>query len=226
VALRASVGRGFRAPDFKELYLAFANSAVGYAVAGNPELLPERSTNGQIGIEWNVARGWVRVNGFVNRFEDFIAVTQDEATGVFTYRNLETGETRGVEVEGTVHRPGGWRVDVGYTYLDARDGAGRPLPSRTPHSGRAALTVPLPRRGSMAASWVITGPTPTAVGLSLEPTAMQPTFDRLDLTLTTPLRSGLRVLVGAENVFDRQLGQDWPGFTGRLVFAGLRWSGD
>ena len=41
LSLRAGVGRGFRAPDFKELYLQFINDAAGYAVYGNHELRPE-----------------------------------------------------------------------------------------------------------------------------------------------------------------------------------------
>jgi len=222
VAVRASVGRGFRAPDFKELYLAFANSAVGYAVAGNPQLRPERSSNAQIGLEWNMTRGWLRLNGFVNHFDDFIAFAPGTMAGTFTYRNVETGLTRGLEVEGSFAHAG-WRTDLGYSYLEARDGVGQPLPARTPHSGRAAVTVPLPRRGALAATWVITGRTLIAVGTSLEPTAYQPTFDRLDLKATIVMRPGMHALLGAENLFDRQLGPDWPGFTGRLVYAGLTW---
>ncbi|WP_081413752.1 TonB-dependent receptor plug domain-containing protein [Eisenibacter elegans] len=37
-ALRASVGRGFKAPDFRQLYLNFNNAAAGYAVLGAEEL--------------------------------------------------------------------------------------------------------------------------------------------------------------------------------------------
>ncbi|HAI76208.1 MAG TPA: TonB-dependent receptor [Microscillaceae bacterium] len=36
--LRASVGRGFKAPDFRQLYLNFGNNAVGYSVFGTQEL--------------------------------------------------------------------------------------------------------------------------------------------------------------------------------------------
>src|SRR5690606_40707851 len=52
LALRASAGRGFRAPDFKELYLDFVNATAGYAVVGNPGLRPETSTNLTLGAEW------------------------------------------------------------------------------------------------------------------------------------------------------------------------------
>ncbi|MEO1172960.1 MAG: TonB-dependent receptor, partial [Myxococcota bacterium] len=43
VVLRTSYGAGFRAPDFRQLYLLFENPGVGYVVNGNPELGPERS---------------------------------------------------------------------------------------------------------------------------------------------------------------------------------------
>ncbi|MDQ8150780.1 MAG: TonB-dependent receptor [Gemmatimonadota bacterium] len=223
LALRASVGRGFRAPDFKELFLAFANSTVGYAVSGNPSLRPERSTNSQLGLEWNGSQGWLRFTGFVNHFDDFIAFAPGEMAGTFTYRNIETGVTRGVEIEGALARAR-WRADLGYTYLEARDGLRRPLPSRPTHSGRAAVTMPLPRQGSLAVTWVITGRTPTAVGLSLDVTAIQPAFARLDLSATVPVIRGVGAVVGVENAVNRQLGPDWPGFTGRLLYAGLRWS--
>lgn len=36
--LRASVGRGFKAPDFRQLYLNFTNSVAGYTVLGTEEL--------------------------------------------------------------------------------------------------------------------------------------------------------------------------------------------
>jgi outer membrane receptor for ferrienterochelin and colicins len=220
-AVRASAGRGFRAPDFKELYLSFANPAIGYAVVGNPELRPERSTSTQLGVEWTTARGWLRAGVFDNDFRDFIAFTGDPS-GAFTYENVERGSTRGLEAEGSLTHEA-WRVDVGYAYLDARDGVGRRLPSRPMHSGRVALNAPLPRSGTLAATWVVTGSAPITVGLELEATEQQPTFDRLDLKATVPVRGGFRLLAGVDNAFDRAVGRQWPGFTGRLVYAGVNW---
>lgn len=220
-ALRASLGRGFRAPDFKELYLSFANQSIGYAVTGNPDLRPERSTSAQLGVEWSGAQGWWRAGVFDNDFRDFIAFTGDVGGG-FTYENVERGRTRGFETEAAWVR-GAWRVDAGYAYLEARDAAGRPLPSRPAHSGRTALTAPLPRGGTLAATWVVTGRTPITVGLNLEATETQPTFERLDLKATLPVGRGVRVLAGVDNALDRGVGANWPGFTGRLLYAGVRW---
>jgi outer membrane receptor for ferrienterochelin and colicins len=38
VALRGSMGRGFKAPDFRQLYLNFTNNVAGYSVFGSEEL--------------------------------------------------------------------------------------------------------------------------------------------------------------------------------------------
>jgi outer membrane receptor for ferrienterochelin and colicins len=49
--LKASVGRGFKAPDFRQLYLNFNNSLAGYMVLGTEELpaaLTELQRQGQI----------------------------------------------------------------------------------------------------------------------------------------------------------------------------------
>lgn len=224
LAVRASVGRGFRAPDFKELYLSFANPSAGYAVTGNPALRPETSVSGQLGAEWSGARGWWRVNGFTNRFRDFIATAAPDPSGTYTYENIETGRTRGVETEGGLSR-GAWRLDLGYTYLEARDADDRPLPSRPAHSGRAALTAPFVAKGSLAATWLVTGRMATGAETADGP-VVQPTFERLDLRAMVPLRGGLRALVGVDNALDRRMGRDWPGFTGRLVYGGLSWNAD
>lgn len=51
LALKASVGRGFKAPDFRQLYFDFLNSAVGYVVLGYnvaADKLEELQNQGQI----------------------------------------------------------------------------------------------------------------------------------------------------------------------------------
>ena len=52
IALRASGGVGFKAPDFRQLYLNFINNAAGYSVFGSQEvsrLIQELQKQGQIG---------------------------------------------------------------------------------------------------------------------------------------------------------------------------------
>ena len=52
VTIRTSYGQGFRAPDFKDLYLDFSNPTSGYQVLGNLDLQPESSGNWNLGVEY------------------------------------------------------------------------------------------------------------------------------------------------------------------------------
>ncbi|PIF00179.1 MAG: TonB-dependent receptor [Maribacter sp.] len=51
IAIKGSVGYGYKAPDFRQLYLDFTNPTVGYTVIGHnlvPKRLPELQNEGQI----------------------------------------------------------------------------------------------------------------------------------------------------------------------------------
>jgi len=54
-------------------------------------------------------------------------------------------------------------------------------------------------------------------------TTWRETFLRLDLRLLAPLPWALAITAGVDNLLDRRMGTDWPGFTGRQVYAGLTW---
>ena len=53
LVFRGSVGRGFRAPPFKDLYLSFVNQGAGYRVDGNPDLEPERAWSESLSVGWS-----------------------------------------------------------------------------------------------------------------------------------------------------------------------------
>jgi len=99
LSLKASVGRGFKAPDFRQLYLNFTNTAAGsYSVFGSVEaqkiigelyrlgqisslepafyglstLKPEFSTGFNIGIHFQDAKWSVSANIFRNKIENLI----------------------------------------------------------------------------------------------------------------------------------------------------------
>jgi outer membrane receptor for ferrienterochelin and colicins len=126
IITRGSLGFGFRAPSFKELYLRFENPGVGYVVDGNPDLDPETSWSAQAGAEWR-ARRWLYLgaSGFYNDIDDLItAVTQSEggvgAPIVFTYDNIGRARTLGGELTVALRR-GRLGVEAGYAYTAARD---------------------------------------------------------------------------------------------------------
>jgi outer membrane receptor for ferrienterochelin and colicins len=220
LAVRGSLGRGFRAPDFKELYLDFVNTAVGYAVKGNPDLRPESSISGSVGVEWNAPLYYLRASTFDQGYRDFIETGAPDGTGTYTYHNVARGTALGAEFEGGVF-VGAWRLDGTYGWLRARDAAtGTPLLNRPGHRATASATAPIGWATTVAVSGSYTAATPidrTASGL----TTKRDAFTRVDLRLTRPIVRGLDANAGVTNLFDRRLGTDWPGFTGRQLQVSL-----
>lgn len=167
VHVRASVGRGFRAPDLGQLYYRFLNPSNLYQVIGNPTLQPEYATSVQIGGELttpgrrarlgvNLFRNGVRdlitsVNlGFVASPDQLTALLQHEGldptfrpvTGrlFFTYKNVAEAVTRGVELDGELAIARGVSAGGAYTALDARDDlTGLALTGRHDHQSHVRL---------------------------------------------------------------------------------------
>ncbi len=223
--VRATVGRGFRAPDFKELYLAFANAQVGYAVEGNTELRPETSTSAQLNVEYAGDRAYVRASTYENQLRDFIEFVQGAAPGTFTYGNVARARTRGAETELGL-TAGRFRFEAGGAYLDARDlRTELVLLGRPRLSGRFSATAGRLLGARVSATLLYTGATPAQRDeLSGAITSTQAEFTRLDVRLARRVGRDLELSMGVDNAFDRQLGPSWPGFTGRQWYGGLTWT--
>ncbi len=147
--LRASWGRGFRAPDLGQLYFKFFNPTNLYQVIGNPNLRPEHSGSWQIGAEYASTKKTYRfgVNFFRNDVRNLIEAknfgfvrSSAQVNGIFSSLGLTSGEfnpvlnrllfiyvnqaniyTQGIEADFDYFLPRNFAVSGAYTYLDARD---------------------------------------------------------------------------------------------------------
>jgi outer membrane receptor for ferrienterochelin and colicins len=226
VSLRAGVGRGYRTPDFKELYLQFINDAAGYAVYGNEDLRPERSTNLTAGAEWTGVRLYARGQLFHNDLADFIETRAeaDDGSGLlrFRYANVGRARTYGAELEG------GWvlplvRLEAGYAWLGTEDRAtGRSLLGRPTHSGRLVATAGSARSLRVTLSGIYTGATPMERDDTGAITSEREGFFRLDARLARRLPAGLELSLGADNLFNRRP-DEWADAVGRQWYVGLTW---
>lgn len=226
LALRASVGRGYRAPNFEELYLEFLNvgPGFGYVVRGNPELRPETATNLSAGAEWAQGRFYLRAQTFHNRFDDFIEnilVADSSGLDIYSYGNVARGITQGVELEGGLTWRQG-RIEGGFSTTHTRDlGSDRPLLGHPGRTARLSLQhdLPLGVRGQISGTY--TGTTPLqqteARIISRDP------FLRFDARLSRTLPRGLEASLGARNLFDAHPAE-WPGFIQRQVYLGVGWN--
>lgn len=148
-SLRASWGRGFRAPDLGQLFYRFNNALFGYQVIGNPGLSPEHSGSWQVGGEFNGFSRKLRfgVNLFRNDIRNLInsrslgTVTLANVDALLAannldpvikpfitynrlllvYQNLQNVYTQGVEADASYVLPFGFSASGAYTFLDTKD---------------------------------------------------------------------------------------------------------
>jgi outer membrane receptor for ferrienterochelin and colicins len=226
--LRASGGRGYRAPSAKELGFVFDHSVFGYRVIGNEDLDPESSWGFVADVELRPTRGLrLRALGFANWIDDLIdlriAPEQTGGGGVddYTYVNVGRARTSGVQADVSVRATELLRVEAGYAYLFTRDEElVRPLPGRPPHTFSTALVGDLPFGMTLAARWRFV----TSAYLTDELRA--PGYSSLDLRYAKELWAGAEAYVGALNVLGSQKDPDLVGdqrpVEGRTVYLGLR----
>lgn len=231
LTMRASYGDGFRAPDFKELFLFFQNTNAGYAVQGNPDLQPEHSTNAMLGLEWATSGGYLRAQFFQNTFTDFIEteiVSAPNEAPVYEYQNRDRGWTRGVELETAANlvASGRLRAELGVSYLETRDErSGLELLGRPARAGRLGVQAQLPFALRSSVTLVHTGRTPMQRDDSTGAvSSYRDAFTRVDLRFARSLPlAGLELSLGADNLLDRRP-REWAGFTGRHVYTTLTYT--
>ena len=145
LTLRASYGWGFKAPDFRELYLLFENPSVGYLVEGNPELEPERSRSYNLSAELRPHPNvWLSVQGFLNQLSNrigtIVAPTDEVGPRRFIYQNVDSASSLGIESTIRVSPFKALRLDFGYTWTRTENRAdGQPLSGQPLHRATAAI---------------------------------------------------------------------------------------
>lgn len=150
-SLKSSVGYGYKAPDFRQLYLDFTNPSVGYTVLGyniaetrlnelenqsqilyrisginftNP-LHAESAVNFNFGTFYKKNKLNLDVNAFYNSITNLIdtRVVAQKTNGqnVFSYYNIGKIFTYGAELNSTYTFSKQFKISLGYQYLVAKD---------------------------------------------------------------------------------------------------------
>jgi len=181
-ALRASFGRGYRAPSAIEQFVRTAQQ--GVQVLPNPSLHGETAWSGEIGGTADLGRLWLDGSMFQSWYRDLIgpAAVPGQLLA-FSFQNVERAIVRGVDATAKVS-VAARRVDLtlNYLYLDTRDDStGLPLPYRSRHTVTASVDV----LGGLAGIDV-------RYRSRLEQVLLYPLDPRGDITLVD-LRVGLRV---------------------------------
>jgi outer membrane receptor for ferrienterochelin and colicins len=146
--IRINYGSGFRAPTFKELYLDYNNSSVGYKVFGNTELKPEISYSLNFNTEYWVNDDWaLKLNLFYNKIKNLIDYAFFENNdGIATYKanNIESVKTWGGEFELKFSLFKNIEQTISYNYTDTYD-----------ELIKESLSFRSKHRGNLITRWII-----------------------------------------------------------------------
>ncbi len=229
--LRASYGRGFRAPDLGQLYYRFLNPTNFYQVIGNPALRPEHADSWQAGAEFSAPGGRARLGlnlfrndvrelidsvslGFLTSPAQLAVLVAREGLDpdfrptlnrlLFFYKNLSDVRTQGLELDGEARLPGSLTFSGAYTLLDARERASDlRLLNRHRHQGHARL------RWASGGTRVDLRATAFSSWLVSRSTSAgqvnetrAPGFTLLDLFVARKLRPGVEAFVALDNLGD------------------------
>ncbi len=226
--LRGSVGKGFRAPDFKELYVRFSHPAIGYEVLGNPDLEPEVSMSYSLSLERTFSeRLWASISAYHHDFDNLIQglITDEVNEGGLlkaTYFNVTHARIRGVETSIRYQLLKNLNVELGYTYLDSRDeDTGNVLDGRPTHRGNLNLDYriePLKLGVVMRTSFV--GERSFSEAYSGVETFMADPYSLMNLRLNRDINDLFKVSLGIDNLLNEG-DHDYLRIAPRRVFFGL-----
>ncbi|OIV43125.1 TonB-dependent receptor plug domain-containing protein [Flavobacterium johnsoniae] len=151
LSLKSSVGYGYKAPDFRQLFFDFTNPSVGYTVLGynvaesrlnqfeqegqllsrtegvnfNKPLEAESSINFNFGTFYKKNKLRLDANAFYNSIDNLIdtRVVAQKTNGqnIFSYFNISKIFTYGLEFNSTYDFTKEFSISFGYQYLTAKD---------------------------------------------------------------------------------------------------------
>ena len=126
--LKASIGKGFRAPSISELFVISYRSKGKYVYNPNPDLEPEESLSYEIGIEGGTQSFSGGLTAFRNDIDNLIDAEFINATGsgknkisYYQYRNISEARTQGLEARADVALPLHLKAAASVTWLDTEN---------------------------------------------------------------------------------------------------------
>lgn len=233
LTLRASGGRGFRAPSAKELGFVFDHSFYGYRVLGNRDLRPEKSWGLSADATVTPSRTtMLRGSVFANWVDDLIDLdlgngTFENGVGSYAYTNFGRARTAGGQVDARFSPAPFLTAESSYAYTWTRDDVNdQPLPARPPHTVTSSVRIaPGWKLEAYVRARVITNSFLSAE-TSTSPEVRAPGYQTVDVRLGRALWPRSQVYVGALNLLDvkqepGRLGDTRPPL-GRIFYVGLR----
>lgn len=209
--LRASYGTAFRGPNFNEQF----SPGFGGLFAGNPELKPESSASGELGLRWrHDGAGVLSAAIFRTDADDLIAFNGPSFQAI----NIDEARLEGLELEYRRDTEA-WQWSVNATFQDTQDRAtGLPLLRRPEQKGSATLDRRFANGSWVGMEWFLSGKREDFGGMTLSG------YSILSLRAGWAFASAWRLEARLENLADENYEPAF-GFNaaGRSGYLSLSW---
>lgn len=213
LAFSANWGEGYKLPSF---------FALGHALLGNPDLLPETSTGWDLGLAWSAAPALrMQATYFYNDFEDLVDFDPENFTNV----NRSAVESSGAELQlsWAVSEVFDLQTQATYTDLDVKDNASVLL-GRPQWKAGAFARWQLARQWNALLDYQWTGKQMASSRYTGQTVVQElDDYHRVDLSLQWRAREQLQFELAVDNLLDEDY-QNAVGFhsAGRVVRFGLK----
>lgn len=156
-----SYGSAFRGPTLNEQF----SPGLGGQFAGNPDLDPESSTSGELGLRWQYEEmGTVSASAYRTEVQDLIAFNGEQFQAV----NIDEALLKGLELQYTLSRAG-WQLNANATFQRARNRTtGEPLLRRPDQKASITLERQFAGGSWIGLEWFYSGKRPDFGGITLD----------------------------------------------------------
>jgi len=213
-SLKGGASRGFKPPTLKQITPGYAEDEGPNTFFSDASLRPETNTAVEMGAGFDRADFGATAMIFHNRVRDLIVprfLGTVAGRDQYVFANLEDARLRGVELAGT-WRVGGFTLGANWQWLEAEDGAGRPLERRPRHA--AGLHVAW-AGGPWHARWRVDHVSEQwlAAAVAGQPAQPVPSLTTMTASVGRRLDPGLDLELGVSNLGDQSLAERSPLFT-------------
>jgi vitamin B12 transporter len=209
--LTASYGTAFRGPDLSEQF----SPGFGGLFAGNPDLDPESSVSGEIGLRWHHERlGRLSALLYRTDVDDLIAFNGE----LFQAVNIDEARLEGLELDYSLALDG-WLLNANATFQDSEDrSTGSALLRRPEEKGSVTLNREFDNGSWIGLEWFYSGERLDVGGIVL------PDYHLLNLRAGWAFRPAWRLELRGDNLADEAYEPAY-GFdaAGRSWFVSLAW---